>query len=62
MDDVLSLTGIYKLIGQVLAVSVLVAVGAQFEQISLFGLLFPLGELRIPFTIFSAWGQSMLLI
>src|SRR5947207_1056087 len=30
VDDVLTLTGIYKLIGQVLAVSVLVATGAHF--------------------------------
>ena len=37
IDDVLTLTGIYKLIGQVLAVSVLVAAGAQFDQITLFG-------------------------
>lgn len=56
VDDFFSLTGIYKLIGQVLAVSVLVAAGAQFDRISLFGLLFPLGELRIPFTIFFCLG------
>ena len=56
VDDVLTLTGIYKLIGQVLAVSVLVAAGAQFDRISLFGLMFPLGDLRIPFTIFFCLG------
>jgi UDP-GlcNAc:undecaprenyl-phosphate GlcNAc-1-phosphate transferase len=56
IDDVLTLTGIYKLIGQVLAVSVLVASGAQFDQISVFGWLIPLGDLRIPFTIFFCLG------
>lgn len=56
VDDVLTLTGIYKLIGQVLAVSVLVAAGSQFDQISLFGLMIPLGDFRIPFTIFFCLG------
>ncbi len=56
IDDVLTLTGIYKLIGQVLAVSVLVAAGAQFDQITLFGILIPLGDLQIPFTIFFCLG------
>jgi UDP-GlcNAc:undecaprenyl-phosphate GlcNAc-1-phosphate transferase len=56
IDDVLSLTGIYKLIGQVLAVSVLVAAGAQFDQISLFGINLPLGDFRIPFTLFFCLG------
>jgi UDP-GlcNAc:undecaprenyl-phosphate GlcNAc-1-phosphate transferase len=56
IDDVLTLTGVYKLIGQMLAVSVLVAAGAEFDQISLFGMHFPLGDLRIPFTIFFCLG------
>jgi UDP-GlcNAc:undecaprenyl-phosphate GlcNAc-1-phosphate transferase len=56
IDDVLTLTGIYKLIGQVLAVSVLVAGGAQFDKVSLFGLHLPLGDLRIPFTMFFCLG------
>jgi UDP-GlcNAc:undecaprenyl-phosphate GlcNAc-1-phosphate transferase len=56
IDDVFSLTGIYKLMGQVLAVSVLVAAGAQFDQISLFGVTLPLGDLRIPFTLFFCLG------
>jgi UDP-GlcNAc:undecaprenyl-phosphate GlcNAc-1-phosphate transferase len=56
IDDLLTLTGVYKLIGQMLAVSVLVAAGAQFDQISVFGLLFPLGDLKIPFTIFFCLG------
>src|SRR5215207_8509155 len=42
IDDVLTLTGIYKLVVQVLAVSVLVAAGAHFDQVSLFGMLLPL--------------------
>jgi UDP-GlcNAc:undecaprenyl-phosphate GlcNAc-1-phosphate transferase len=56
IDDILTLTGIYKLIGQVLAVSVLVAAGAQFDQISIFGFLIPLGDFRIPFTMFFCLG------
>jgi UDP-GlcNAc:undecaprenyl-phosphate GlcNAc-1-phosphate transferase len=56
IDDVLTLTGIYKLIGQVLAVSVLVAAGAQFDQVSIFGFLIPLGDFRIPFTMFFCLG------
>lgn len=55
-DDFWTLTGIYKLVGQVFAVSVLVATGAQFDTISLFGVMFPLGEFRIPFTIFFCLG------
>ncbi len=56
IDDVFTLTGIYKLIGQVLAVSVLVAGGTQFDQISMFGFLLPLGDLRIPLTLFFCLG------
>jgi UDP-GlcNAc:undecaprenyl-phosphate/decaprenyl-phosphate GlcNAc-1-phosphate transferase len=56
IDDALTLTGIYKLVGQVFAVSVLVAAGAQFDRISLFGMLFQLGEFRIPFTMFFCLG------
>jgi UDP-GlcNAc:undecaprenyl-phosphate GlcNAc-1-phosphate transferase len=56
IDDVLSLTGIYKLVGQVLAVSILVAAGAQFDQVSLFGVMLPLGDFRIPFTLFFCLG------
>jgi UDP-GlcNAc:undecaprenyl-phosphate GlcNAc-1-phosphate transferase len=56
IDDVLTLTGIYKLIGQVLAVSVLVATGLEFDKISLFGLMIPLGDFRIPFTMFFCLG------
>jgi UDP-GlcNAc:undecaprenyl-phosphate GlcNAc-1-phosphate transferase len=56
VDDVLTLTGIYKLIGQVLAVSVLVAAGTHFDQIRIFGLMIPLGNFQIPFTMFFCLG------
>lgn len=56
VDDVLTLTGIYKLIGQILAVSVLVAAGTQIDRVSLFGVLIPLGGLSILFTIFFCLG------
>jgi UDP-GlcNAc:undecaprenyl-phosphate GlcNAc-1-phosphate transferase len=56
VDDVLTLTGIYKLIGQVLAVTVLVAAGSRFECISVFGYSLPLGQFCIPFTIFFCLG------
>jgi UDP-GlcNAc:undecaprenyl-phosphate GlcNAc-1-phosphate transferase len=55
-DDLLTLTGIYKLIGQVLAVSVLVAAGSKFESLSLFAWTIPLGDFGIPFTIFFCLG------
>ncbi|MEX0642902.1 MAG: MraY family glycosyltransferase [Pirellulales bacterium] len=56
IDDVLTLTGIYKLIGQVLAVSVLVAAGSKFETLSLFAWSVPLGDFSIPFTMFFCLG------
>jgi UDP-GlcNAc:undecaprenyl-phosphate GlcNAc-1-phosphate transferase len=56
VDDVLTLTGIYKLIGQVLAVSVLVAAGSKFESLSLFDWSIPLGNLSVPFTMFFCLG------
>ncbi len=56
IDDFFSLTGIYKLVGQVLAVSVLVAAGSRFEVISILGWPLPLGDLCIPFTMFFCLG------
>jgi UDP-GlcNAc:undecaprenyl-phosphate GlcNAc-1-phosphate transferase len=56
VDDVLTLTGIYKLIGQMLAVSVLVAAGSKFESLSLFSWTIPLGDFGIPFTMFFCLG------
>lgn len=56
VDDVVGLTGIYKLIGQVLAASLLVAGGFQFEVISILGWALPLGDMSIPFSMFFCLG------
>lgn len=56
VDDFWTLTGIYKLIGQMLAVSLLVAGGQQFDLISLLGYHVPLGAFRIPFAMFFTLG------
>jgi UDP-GlcNAc:undecaprenyl-phosphate/decaprenyl-phosphate GlcNAc-1-phosphate transferase len=56
LDDTIGLTGIYKLIGQVLAASLLVAAGFQFENLSAFGWTLPLGDFGIPFSIFFCLG------
>lgn len=56
VDDFFSLTGIYKLIGQVLAVSVMVAVGSRFDSITILGWPLPLGSFCIPFTMFFFLG------
>lgn len=56
VDDFIGLTGIYKLIGQFLAATLLAVGGAQFETISLAGLQFELGDLAIPFAIFFSLG------
>jgi UDP-GlcNAc:undecaprenyl-phosphate GlcNAc-1-phosphate transferase len=56
VDDFIGLTGIYKLIGQVLAASLLVSAGFQFESISLCGWSFPLGDFGIPFSMFFCLG------
>lgn len=56
IDDFWTLTGIYKLVGQMLAVSLLVAGGRQFEFISLLGYHLPLGDFRVPFAMFFVLG------
>jgi UDP-GlcNAc:undecaprenyl-phosphate GlcNAc-1-phosphate transferase len=56
IDDTIGLTGIYKLIGQVLAASLLAAAGFHFESISLLGWSIPLGDFGIPFSIFFCLG------
>jgi UDP-GlcNAc:undecaprenyl-phosphate/decaprenyl-phosphate GlcNAc-1-phosphate transferase len=56
LDDVFSLTGIYKLIGQFLAVSILVASDRAVESISIAGFAIPLGGLALPFVIFFYLG------
>ncbi|MCA9260312.1 MAG: undecaprenyl/decaprenyl-phosphate alpha-N-acetylglucosaminyl 1-phosphate transferase [Planctomycetales bacterium] len=56
IDDVLTLTGIYKLLGQVLAVSILVYSGFQFESVSVLGWSVPFGRYAAPFSIFFCLG------
>ncbi len=56
IDDSIGLTGIYKLIGQMLAASLLVAGGFRFQVISLCGWAFPLGDFSIPFSLFFCLG------
>ncbi|HMO85750.1 MAG TPA: MraY family glycosyltransferase, partial [Lacipirellulaceae bacterium] len=56
IDDLVGLTGIYKLIGQVLAATLLVAAGFCFDRISLFGWQVDLGDFGIPFSIFFCLG------
>jgi len=56
IDDLFGITGIYKVFGQVFAVSLLVSGGFQFDCISLFWMDFPLGNLSIPFTMFFCLG------
>jgi len=56
IDDTIGLTGIYKLMGQMLAASLLVASGYRFDEISLFGLHLSLGDFGIPFSIFFCLG------
>ncbi|RIK73819.1 MAG: hypothetical protein DCC67_17410, partial [Planctomycetota bacterium] len=55
-DDLVGLTGIYKLIGQTLSASLLVAAGYRFEELSLLGFEFALGDFGIPFSLFFCLG------
>lgn len=56
IDDFIGLTGIYKLIGQVLAATLLAAGGAEFNVISLLGLDFYLGSFALAFSVFFILG------
>jgi UDP-GlcNAc:undecaprenyl-phosphate GlcNAc-1-phosphate transferase len=56
VDDLIGLTGIYKLVGQVLSASLLAAAGFHFQGISLLGWYLPLGDFSIPFSIFFCLG------
>ncbi|MBX3427230.1 MAG: undecaprenyl/decaprenyl-phosphate alpha-N-acetylglucosaminyl 1-phosphate transferase [Pirellulales bacterium] len=56
IDDFVGLTGIYKLIGQMLAATLLAAGGAQFHSFSLGGADFDLGSLALPFSVFFILG------
>lgn len=56
VDDVIGMTGIYKLIGQVLSATLLCSAGFRFEDVSVLGLSIPLGDFGIPFSIFFCLG------
>ncbi|MCC6493806.1 MAG: undecaprenyl/decaprenyl-phosphate alpha-N-acetylglucosaminyl 1-phosphate transferase [Pirellulales bacterium] len=56
LDDLVGLTGIYKLIGQTLSASLLVAAGFRFEDVSMFGASLPLGDFSVPFSLFFCLG------
>ncbi len=56
LDDTIGLTGIYKLIGQVLSATLLCAAGFRFESLSLFGMSVSLGDFGMPFSIFFCLG------
>ena len=56
LDDFVGLTGIYKLIGQVLATTLLIAGGVKFDGLSVFGMAWNLGDFSIPFTMFFCLG------
>jgi UDP-GlcNAc:undecaprenyl-phosphate GlcNAc-1-phosphate transferase len=55
-DDVRGLTGIYKLMGQVLSASLMVAGGFRFDIISLLGVEWPLGDFSVAFSLFFCLG------
>ncbi|TWU06956.1 WecA-like glycosyltransferase [Symmachiella macrocystis] len=55
-DDRVGLRGRQKLIGQLLAASILVAFGITFERVSVFGWTVEFGLLSVPFTIFWLLG------
>jgi len=56
LDDTIGLTGIYKLIGQLISASLLVSAGFQFQVISLCGYAIPLDDFSIPFSLFFCLG------
>lgn len=56
LDDTIGLTGIYKLIGQMLSASLLVSGGFRFHVVSLAGWELPLGDFSIPFSLFFCLG------
>jgi UDP-GlcNAc:undecaprenyl-phosphate GlcNAc-1-phosphate transferase len=55
-DDLHRLRGRHKLLGQVVAVVVVLAFGARIETVRLFGWTFELGPLAVPFTLFWLLG------
>jgi UDP-GlcNAc:undecaprenyl-phosphate GlcNAc-1-phosphate transferase len=56
LDDTIGLTGIYKLVGQTMSASLLIAGGFRFVELSLFGWSIPLGDFDIPFSLFFCLG------
>ncbi len=56
VDDHLSLRGRYKLLGQLLCVSVLIFGGLVIRSVALFGFRVELGLLSVPFTVFWMLG------
>lgn len=56
IDDIRGLTATYKLVGQVMAVSVLIAGGMYFKEVSLFGFEIALDNLSVPFTMLFCLG------
>jgi UDP-GlcNAc:undecaprenyl-phosphate GlcNAc-1-phosphate transferase len=56
VDDLVTLRGRYKLLGQVLAVGIVMAAGVVVRKIQLFGWDVELGLLSVPFTLFWLLG------
>lgn len=52
IDDRWTVRGIYKLAGQILIALILVACGLSIRQLGVFGYLYDLGILAVPFTVF----------
>ena len=57
-DDRWGIRGRYKLLGQLVAASILIVGGLVIEKIAVFGWEFHLGLLAIPFTLFWLLGTS----
>lgn len=57
IDDIYNLPGRYKLLGQILAASVLVLAGRQIDGFKVAGVEFALGWAAIPFTLFWLLGS-----
>jgi UDP-GlcNAc:undecaprenyl-phosphate GlcNAc-1-phosphate transferase len=56
VDDLGRLRGRHKLLGQFLAVGIVIAAGVEIDRIQLFGVTMPLGSFAIPFTAFLLLG------
>jgi UDP-GlcNAc:undecaprenyl-phosphate/decaprenyl-phosphate GlcNAc-1-phosphate transferase len=56
VDDLVGLRGGHKLLGQLLAVSVVIFTGVKFDTINVFGWTIDLGIMTIPITIFWLLG------